>query len=131
MGMEDCGWRVVGITRDALIRLAAVDFDKTKLPRQLCRGHIIDRIATTRRLFDREAPASLETFFDIFLEADKTVIMLNAQNDHAKPFPAYIKIDNPHGELFSNGSLMGWKHRKKEREFLRHLYDESVGEVDA
>lgn len=64
----------------------------------------------------------LEEFFIVFLHNDRTVIMLTKQNDHTKPFPDYIKIDNPNAELFSNGSLMSWKHGKKEREYLRQLY---------
>lgn len=122
MGIEDYGWRVVGITREALDLLATVDFNKNKLPRQLCRGHIIDRIETTRSLFEREAPMGLEEFFKVFLHNDRTVIMLNKQNDHTKSLPDYIKIDNPDAALFPNGSLMSWKHRKKEREYLRQLH---------
>jgi hypothetical protein len=128
MGVEDYGWRVVGITREALELLATTDFNKNKLPRQLCRGHIIDRIETARQLFEREAPIGLEEFFEVFLNADRTVIMLNKQNDHTKPFPEYIKIDNPDAELFPNGALMSWKHRKKEREFLRQLH---AGQVES
>lgn len=124
MGVEDYGWRVVGITREALDLLATADFNKNKLPRQLCRGHIIDRIVTTRLLFERKAPMGIDEFFEAFLNADRTVIMLNKQNDHTKQFPDYIKIDNPDAALFPNGSLMSWKHRKKEREFLRQLHSE-------
>ena len=36
--------------------------------------------------------------------------------------PDYIKIDNPDAMLFPNGSLMSWKHRKMEREYLRQLH---------
>jgi hypothetical protein len=124
MGIENFGWRVVGITKEALDLLATADFHKNKLPRQLCRGHIIDRIETTRVLFERDAPMALEEFFTAFLNADRTVIMLNKQNDHTKRFPEYIKIDNPDAALFPNGSLMSWKHRKKEREFLRQMHSE-------
>ena len=122
MGIENYGWRVVGITREALDLLATADFNKNKLPRALCRGHIVDRIQTTRSLFDRENPMPLEDFFDTFLHNDRTVIMLNTQNDHAKPFPAFIEIDNPDAALFPNGSLISWKHRKTEREYLRQLH---------
>lgn len=123
MGIENCGWRVVGITREALELLATVDFDKAKLPRRLCRGHITDRVQTTRKLFlKRDRPIPIEDFFKIFLRNDRTVIMLNEQNDHTKRFPKFIKIDNPDAELFPNGSLMGWKHRKKEKHFLQQLY---------
>src|SRR5438552_2981048 len=76
MGIENYGWRVVGITREALDLLATVDFNKNKLPRSLCRGHIVDRIETARSLFTREEPMSLEDFFDTFLHNDRTVIML-------------------------------------------------------
>jgi len=122
MGIEDYGWLVVGVTREALDLLATENFNKNKLPRQLCRGHIIDRIDTTRLLYERKEPMGLEEFFKVFLNADRTVIMLNKQNDHTKPFPDYIKIDNPDAMLFPNGSLMSWKHRKMEREYLRQLH---------
>ena len=120
MGVEDAGWRVIGITREALDLLATANFDKNKLPKRLCRGHIIDRIQTTRLLFDRKGPISLEGFFDLFLQNDRTVIMLNEQN-RAAQFPEFIEIDNPEAELFPNHGLISWKHRKPEREFLRQL----------
>jgi hypothetical protein len=124
MGVEDSGWRVVGITRKALDRLATVDFQKHKLPRQLCRGHIVDRIATTRTLFEREEPIPLDAFFETFLQNDTTVVMLKEENTHGKGFPEFIPISNPDANLFPNGALMSWKHRKKEREFLRQLHSE-------
>jgi hypothetical protein len=122
MGVENVGWRVVGITREALDLLSTADFVKSKLPRQLCRGHVVDRIHTTGLLFDRDAPLSLNDFFEAFLHGDRTVIMLNSQNNHSRPFPAYIEIENPDATLFPNGALMSWKHRKEEREFLRQLH---------
>lgn len=122
MGIENYGWRVIGITREALDSLATKEFNKNKLPRTLCRGHKKDRIKTTRELFGREKPMKLDEFYKVFLRSDQTVIMLNEQNDHNKPFPKFIKIDNPNAELFPNGSLIGWKHRKKERDYLRQLY---------
>lgn len=127
MGIEDIGWRVVGITREALDLLATENFQKHKLPRRLCRGHIIDRKKTTRLLFDRDEPMSLEGFFEVFLENDRTVIMLNEQNSHGKAPPSYIEIENPNGELFSNGALMSWKHRDREREYLRLLHSQING----
>lgn len=125
MGVENAGWRVVGITREALELLSTEDFNKNKLPRRLCRGHLIDRIQTTRDLFLRDKPMELEAFFKVFLSNDLTVIMLNEQN-RTKPFPDFIAIDNPHAELFPNGSLMSWKHRMQEREYLRQLHSSMV-----
>lgn len=121
MGVENVGWRVVGITMEALDLLATVGFDKNKLPRRLCRGHLVDRIRTTRELFNGETPLELDPFFNKFLSNDVTVIMLNEQN-RAKEFPAYLPIHNPDAELFPNGSLMSWKHRAQERECLRRLH---------
>lgn len=124
MGLESLTWRVVGITPEALDLLATVAFDKAKLPRKLCRGHKKDRIDTMRFMFHRDEPLSEDAFFDAFLASDPVVIMTNEQNVHTTRFPTYIEIDNRTGELFPNGSLMGWKHRKKEREFLRRLHQE-------
>lgn len=124
MGIENCGWRVVGITSEALDLLATVDFRKDKLPRRLCRGHIVDRVQTTRLLFGRGAPTGLDAFFENFLHNDRTVIMLNEQNRRVEPFPPFIEIDNPNGELFPNGALISWKHRQTERDYLRGLYAE-------
>lgn len=124
MGIENYGWQVVGITREALELLATENFDKNKLPRRLCRGHIIDRVQTTKLLFEGDTPMQLDSFFDVFLKNDRTVIMLNEQNSRTASFPKFIEINNPNSELFPNGSLMSWKHRKKEREFLRQLHSE-------
>ena len=127
MGIENYGWRVIGITREALDLLATNDFNKNKLP-GLCRGHKQDRIKTARALFKPKKPMSLDGFYKVFLRNDQTVIMLNEQNNHSKLFPNFIKINNPNAELFPNGSLIGWKHRKKEREYLRQLHSSlSVG----
>ncbi len=65
---------------------------------------------------------ALEQFFEVFLHNDRTVIMLNEQNGLTVSFPEFVAIDNEDSELFPNGSLMAWKHRKKEREFLRQLH---------
>ena len=123
MGIENFGWRVVGITPEALDLLATQDFRKDKLPGQLCRGHVVERIRTTRLLFGREEPFSVEEFFELFLKNDETVIMLKGQNKIDPAFPTFIPIDNPDGELFPNGPLIAWKHRRKEREFLRQLHE--------
>ena len=55
-------------------------------------------------LHDREEPATLEEFFDVFLERDKTVIMTNAENAHSpgSQFPKYIDVDTAL-ELFPSG----------------------------
>ncbi len=118
MGIEG-GWRVIGITPEALDLLATQNFRKDKLP--LCRGHRVDRIQTAKEVFERDQPLGIEEFFELFLKNDDTVIMLKKQNKHAESFPEFIPIDNPTGELFP-GAFVGWMHREKERDLLRALY---------
>lgn len=121
MGIENIGWRVVGITQNALEVFASNEF---KLPpRKLCRGHIKSRAATARNLFDRDRPLPLLEFFDVFLGNDCTVIMTIDENRPGTTFPDYHAIDNPDADLFPNAAMMGWKHRKRERDFLRDLYE--------
>lgn len=122
MGVEDCGWRVIGITPEALELLATMDFHKHKLPRRLCRGHVVDRIQTTRALFAHAKPLNQKRFFETFLANDCTVIMLVEQNRGKSSFPRYLDIDNPDADFFPNGGLIGWKQRKKERDFLAVLH---------
>jgi len=122
MGVENYGWRVIGITPEALELLATVDFQKHKLPRRLCRGHVVDRIQTTRALFAHVKPLNQKRFFETFLTNDCTVIMLVEQNRGKLLFPPYLEIDNPDAVLFPNGGLIGWKQRKTERDFLQALH---------
>jgi hypothetical protein len=121
MAARPWSWRVVGITRAALDLLAQHNFRRP--PRQLQRGHLVDRSTTAHLLFDRKEPASLQEFFDVYLDRDKTVIMTNAENTYRRgsQLPKYIDID-PDLELFPSGTLVGWQHRNKEIEFLRKLH---------
>lgn len=125
MGIEGAGWRVVGVTREALDLMHQNSFKL--VPRTLCRGHIIDRSVTVRQLFSGDKPVSIGELFDLYLHNDRTVLMLNSQNTHGKGVPDYLPIDNPDAELFPNGSLMGWKHRKQERQFLQQLWEKHGG----
>jgi hypothetical protein len=100
--------------------LAKNDFNLA--PKTYCRGHIAKRADTTRFLFDREKHLDADIFIKEFLLRDRTILMLNDQNRQCDSVPDYIKIHNPHGNLFPNGSMIGWKHRNREREFLRRLY---------
>jgi len=111
---------VVGIAPEALEKFAESDF---KLPsKTFGRGHIAKRADTAPFLFDRKVRGDADIFIKEFFLRDRTVLMLNAQNRQNALVPNYIKIHNPHGKLFPNGSMVGWKHRNQEREFLRELY---------
>lgn len=122
MSARPWSWRVIGITPDALMAFAENNFKRPT--RQLQRGHRFDRASTADALyFKQKKPMPLKKFFDFFLERDKTVIMTNDENKHMAngKFPKFIKIDN-RLELFPCGTLIGWKHRKAEVDFLRSLH---------
>lgn len=120
MGLENHGWRVVGITKQALQKYSDNNFKHP--PKCLCRGHVVDRVETTRRLFKSNIPEPIDIFFDIFIKNDCTVIMLNEQNRNQLDLDCVITIDNPNGELFPNTGFIGWKYRKAEQNFLRQLH---------
>ena len=119
MGGKPWSWRVVGITPEALDLFAQNNFKRP--PKLIQRGHKFARVKTARKLFERPAPATLDEFFRIFLKNDKTVLMTAEQNQR-KQFPKYSGINNPDGDLFPCGPLVGWQHGKNEVEFLRKLY---------
>jgi hypothetical protein len=83
-------------------------------------------------LFARPEPASLQEFFDVYLERDKTVIMTIAENTYRRgsQIPKYIDIE-PELELFPSGTLVGWQHRKNEIDFLRKLHAEAHAQVNS
>ena len=122
MGSRPWSWRVVGITREALEIFAAHEFRRP--PRTIQRGHRINRITTAAELYIKPTePVAREQFFEIFLERDQTVLMTTSQNKHRPDgrFPDYSAIDQAL-ELFPCGTLIGWKHTKREVNFLSTLY---------
>ena len=122
MSAKEWSWRVIGITPEALEVFAEHDFKRPA--GKLQRGHQVDRVVTARELFQREKPENIDEFFHTFLKNDQTVLMTNQQNRHRKvaSVPQYIPIDNNEATLFPSGTLVGWKHRKVEVDFLRQLH---------
>lgn len=122
MAAKEWSWRVIGITPEALEVFAEHDFRRPA--GKLQRGHVVDRVVTARELFQLEKPATIDEFFQTFLKNDQTVLMTNEQNRHRKVASTlqYIPIDNNDAVLFPSGTLVGWKHRKVEVDFLRKLH---------
>ena len=69
-------WRVVGITKDALEALAAVDFSVAKA--KIKRAHKVSRKNRGDELFKREAPMS--NAYDFFFERDSVVLTTSTEN---------------------------------------------------
>lgn len=123
MGGRPWSWHVTGITEAALIRYKELEF-KHVAKSGITRAHLIPRFVTTQKLLENSEPYSLDSFFSIWLEADKTVICGPGQNKKEFNFP-YIKIDNDDYRLF-NSKTIGWKFRvDEEGTFLRSLYREN------
>lgn len=122
MGSRLWSWRVVGITPAALNLFKENEFKKPT--RKIQRGHIYGRAETARLLFEIDEHLKLEEFFKIFLERDKTVLMLNEENPakSKNPLPEFIPIELSE-QVFPCASLVGWHHGKKEVDFLRNLYE--------
>jgi hypothetical protein len=115
---KETSWKVVGITPKALSVFAENDF-KYKSGLGITRGHLIERNKTSSILLDRQTPATLEELFEIWFEADRTVLC--AKGENRSVVPEYISIFNENFGLFPSKSV-GWKHRTKiEGEFLKEL----------
>ena len=122
MGSQSWSWRVIGITSDALDVFSKNEFKRPT--GQIQRGRRDNRASTVRALFfERAEPMPLDEFFEFFLKREETVLMTKRENQHrqGKEFPDFIPIDAHHA-LFPCGTLVGWKHRKAEVDFLRELH---------
>jgi hypothetical protein len=47
--------------------------------------------------------------------------VLVAPGENKKQVPNYIPIENEDGSLFTSAPLVGWRHGKRKREFLKSL----------
>jgi len=122
MGGRAWSWHVVGITKAALLRYQELDF-KHVARSGITRAHIVPRFFTTEKLLSKPTPYSLNDFFSIWFEADKTVICGPGENK--KEFSAeYLEIHNNDLRLF-NSRTIGWRFRVDvEGVFLRSLYQQ-------
>ena len=122
MGGKSFSWRVIGITEAALRKFA--EFDFKHIPRQgLTRAHLKPRIETTRTLLSRNPPYSAGGFMKFWIGKDETILCAIGENKIS--LPSYLPISNPEGSFFSSeGKLAGWHHRRRERDFLRGLYED-------
>ena len=119
MGGTVWSWRVVGITPSALELLAENGYRYKK--GNICRAHLVARIETARKVFERRRPFSESHFFNRFWENDKTVIATRAENRTNNGLPKkWIRINSDLG-LFPSG-LVSFRHGRKEVSHLRELH---------
>ena len=121
MGGRGWSWHVIGITKVALEIYKQSGF-RYKSRQGLTRAHIKPRIETSKKLLSPDTPISLEDFFEIWLEADKTIICGPGENKDGF-VPEYIALLNDDYSLFKSHTI-GWKESiNLEGKLLKNLYE--------
>jgi hypothetical protein len=121
MARKRFSWRVIGITRKALMHFKELKF-RYKSGEGLTRAHLVPRIVTVRSLFAPEQPVSQSEFIETWLKNDVTVICVRGENSVV--VPEYIPIKNDNGTLFScHRRLAGWTQKMPEQELLKSLFE--------
>lgn len=124
MAAKSFSWRVIGITPKALEQFAEYDYRKLKNS-GLTRAHLYPRISTVSKLLEPKLPLSQTAFLQTWIDNDRTVICAKGENKEV--VPDFIAFENTNGDYFScERVLAGWRHRKAEREFLRHLHQKFI-----
>ena len=118
---EPWGWRVVGISKNAIIEIANNDFKKPS--GKLCRDHSVPRNVTYNEMLETPKIMPFKKWWELFWRNDETVLMTNDEHKLvgktklSKQYP----LDWERG-YFQNNILIGWKHRKTiEGEFVKDL----------
>lgn len=124
MAAKPFSWRVVGITKAALIKFSELNF-RYKSKMGITRAHLTARIMTVRKLLEPSEPFNESDFLNTWLQNDTTVFCASGENKAS--MPNYIEFENADGELFScHRKLAGWHHRRREQDFLRTLFERQV-----
>lgn len=96
------GWRVIGITPNALRLFHEVEFRSR--PKGVQRAHLFNRIETIKMLLSASELFSKEALFDTWQSRDKTILCLAKENRKINELE-HCEIDNPDGRYFSNAYI--------------------------
>ena len=117
LGMQDWSWRVVGISKNAVIEIAKNNFKKP--PRKLARDHQVSRAETYNQIFGTKE-YGFDDWWNLVWENDKTTLITNDEhNTHAisEIYPIDLELG-----LFRDSGMVGWKHTiKNEGAFVKGL----------
>jgi hypothetical protein len=125
---EPWGWRVVGITENAIKEIAINDFKKPS--GKLCRDHSVPRKDTYNKMLQTKSIVPFEEWWKLFWRNDKTILMTNNEHQSVgqtqkKELSKIYSLDWKKG-YFRNNNLVGWKHRKTvEGEYVRKLCEQN------
>ena len=119
MAEYEYSWRVVGITREALIRFSENKFRKVT-GMGINRAHLINRKDFYPEMLGKEFK-NCDDWWDYYLDKDRTILATSTENS-AHSFSDVFYFDKP--ELFKIKSY-SWRHTKKdEGRFLENLFRE-------
>lgn len=119
LGMEEWSWRVVGISKEAVIAIARNGFKKPS--RALARDHRITRAQTYSLIFG-DRLYDFDEWWCLVWENDKTTLITNEEH-HANQIGEVFSIDLSLG-LFRDAGMVGWKHSVKlEGQFVKNLIE--------
>ncbi len=117
-------WRVIGITKAALLMLKENDFklkngDKN-LPIQ--RAHLCDRDKWYTELFQNKFQNHNDWYEFIYMN-DCTVLSLSTENKKIREIDYISFDDNLNDSSLFKSTRISWKHSEKERKFLETIYN--------
>ena len=117
-------WRVVGVTKNSLIRFKEHDFFRESRM-GINRSHIVDRNKTFKTML--EGPLmDCDTWWKFYVDNDRTILSTSSEN-LSKKEGAQSKvydIDDSIGLFKSRG--FSWTHNLAEVEFLRYTYSKRI-----
>lgn len=116
-------WRVIGITKSALLLFKENDFKlkfKGKnLPIQ--RAHLNDRDVWYTDLFQKEFQNHID-WYDFICKNDNTILALSTENKKINEIDYILFDENSIKLSFFKSTRISWKHSERERNFLKMIY---------
>lgn len=120
LAMNPDGWRVVGITPNALEVFSKHGFER-KSGMRVNRAHVIARNETYREMLGKDFSDKYK-FWDYYWERDQTILSTSSENMQAgNQHYKYFEVPRDHRMLFRMKGF-AWKHGVEEVAFLRELY---------
>ena len=111
-------WRVVGITQNALLKFAEIDFEY-KTGMKIQRAHLNNRSDVYKQMMNTKFKYHHD-WWDFYHKYDETVLALASENRKIKTLSKY-EIDHSEG-LFRSHSYI-WLHDDKAKAKLRVIYE--------
>ena len=113
LSMNPNAWRVIGITKAALIKFIENDF---KRPKGVNRSHIKQRSETSRIMFEKDS-WDMDSWWEFYTERDKCILATSSENMNKDPEIIFAKV--PEGLFKTRG--FAYIVKDEEKAFLKQL----------